>query len=128
MQNNTEIQGRSPSQIHTVLSLLQLARSVPVDEYATLLHSVSWPSSVLMHSHSSGPSPCSPSSSPSPFSRSHTPIFESNDAVASVSPDGAHATDLTVFACPVGILVRDLNVYVDDLEASPSVLFFGEME
>lgn len=62
-----------------------------------------------MHSHSSDPS-----SSPPSFSRSHMPMFESNEAVAKVSPDGAQATDRTVFACPVGMLVRGLNVYVND--------------
>jgi len=66
-----------------------------------LLHSVSCPSSVLMHSHSSA----SPSDS-----RSQTPIFESKEAVASDWPDGAHATARTVFACPVGILVIGLKV------------------
>ena len=47
-----------------------------------------------MHSHS-------PSSScPSRF---QTPIFASKDAVASVEPDGDHATPRTVFVCPVGM-------------------------
>ena len=40
-----------PSHTHTDLSLLQLAKSVLVAEYATPLHSVSWPSNEPMHSH-----------------------------------------------------------------------------
>jgi hypothetical protein len=90
----------SPSHIQTVLSRLQLARSVPVQEYATLLHSVSCPSSVLINSHS--PS-CDAKPSSSSDSCSQIPIFESNDAVASVFPDGAQARARTVFLCPVGI-------------------------
>ena len=90
-----------PSHIQTVLSRLQLASNVPVDEYVTDLHSVSWPSNVLAHSHSPSPSSFS--------SRSQIPIFESNEAVASVFPDGDHATALTVFMWPVGIVATFSN-------------------
>ena len=130
-----------PSHIQTVLSRLQLANNVPDAEYATLLHSVSCPSSVLTHSHSHSdpkspttpPSPsislsswtCAPSPcaqpppcvwvcvcgfSPAP-SLSQIPIFESKEAVASVCPDGAHATALTVFAWPVGMSESNVNLY-----------------
>lgn len=37
-------------------------------------------------------------------------MVESNDAVASVSPDGAHATARTVRECSVAILVARENV------------------
>jgi hypothetical protein len=141
-ERGKRVKKHSPSHIHTVLSRLQLANNVPDAEYATLLHSVSCPSSVLTHSHShSDPkSPPLPSSSapvlsraccspcacaqPSPCtcacvcgfspvpSRSHIPIFESNEAVASVCPDGAHATALTVFAWPVGMFDSRENLYV----------------
>ena len=101
-----------PCQTHTVLSLLQLARRVPVHEYATLLHSVSCPSKVLIHSHS--PPACSPSSS---RSCSHIPIFASKEAVARVSPDGAHATARTVLLCPVDILAVFVN-FISRVEGS----------
>ena len=45
-------------------------------------------------------------------SGSHIPMFESNEAVASVCPDGAHATALTVFACPVGMFESKENLHV----------------
>jgi hypothetical protein len=76
-----------------------------VHEYATLLHSVSCPSKVLIHSHS--PPACSPFSS---RSCSHIPIFASKEAVARDSPDGAHATARTVLLCPVDILAVFLKV------------------
>ena len=98
------IQRCVPSHIQTVLSLLQLARRLPELEYATLLHSVSCPSSKLMHSHSPVAADASPSSSSAP-SCAHIPMFESNEAVASVLPEGDHAIARTVFACPVGIVV-----------------------
>ena len=90
----------SPSQTQTVLSRLQLANKVPELEYATLLHSVSWPSKRLAHSHS--PVSVLPSSS---GSCSHIPMLASKDAVASVLPEGDHATARTVLVCPVGIVV-----------------------
>lgn len=98
----------APSQIHTVLSLLQLARRFPEAEYATLLHSVSCPSSRLMHSHSPVGLDASPSFSSS-ASCAQMPILESKDAVASALPEGDQATARTVFACPVGIVVRCEN-------------------
>ena len=94
-----------PSQTQTVLSLLQLASNVPVLEYATHLHSVSWPSSVLTHPQSLLPD--SPSSKSKPYtsslssSCSQIPMLESKLAVAKVFPDGAHATDRTVFVCTI---------------------------
>lgn len=91
------------SHIQTVLSLLQLASRFPSLEYATLLHSVSCPSSKLIHSHSAFENP--PSSSSSASSCSQIPMFESKDAVASVLPEGDQASARTVFACPVGIVV-----------------------
>lgn len=78
------------------MSLLQLASRFPPLEYAMLLHSVSCPSSRLMHSHSAFENP--PSSSSSASSCSQIPIFESKDAVASVFPDGDQASERTVFA------------------------------
>lgn len=95
-----------PSHIQTVLSRLQLAKSVPVLEYATLLHSVSCPSSVLAHSQS--PFPSSPS-----VSCSQIPIFESKEAVASESPEGAHAMVLIVFVWPVAIVFMCVKVTSD---------------
>jgi len=129
-----------PSHIQTVFSRLQLANNVPDAEYATLLHSVSYPSSVLTHSYShsdprSSPPPsssvsllpqacclpcacaqpslctCACSFSPVP-SRFHIPMFESNEAVANVCPDGAHATALTVFAWAAGMFESRENLYV----------------
>jgi hypothetical protein len=38
-------------------------------------------------------------------------MFESNEAVARVWPEGAQATALTVFAWPVGILESGVNLY-----------------
>ena len=137
-EREKRVKKNSPSHIHTVLSRLQLANNVPDAEYAILLHSVSCPSSVLTHSHSHSdpkfppllsssalllsraccspcacaqPSPCVCGFSPVP-SRSHIPIFESNEAVASVCPDGAHATALTVFVWPVGMFESRENLYV----------------
>jgi hypothetical protein len=98
----------APSQTQTVLSRLQLAKSVPELEYETLLHSVSCPSNKLAHSHSPPPPRSSPSSSLF-VSCSHIPMFESNEAVASVFPDGAHASARTVLLCPVGIVVMCEN-------------------
>ena len=37
-------------------------------------------------------------------------MFESNEAVASVVPDGDHATARTVFAWPVGMVVMCVNL------------------
>ena len=37
-------------------------------------------------------------------------MFESNEAVASVVPDGDHATARTVFAWPVGTVVMCVNL------------------
>lgn len=91
------IERHAPSHTQTVLSRLQLAKSVPVLEYATLLHSVSCPSNKLAHSHSPLPS--------SSASCSHIPMFASNDAVARVFPDGAQAIDRTVLVCPVGMVL-----------------------
>lgn len=105
---NGENLWRAPSQIHTVLSLLQLARRFPELEYATLLHSVSCPSSRLIHSHSPVELDVSPSFSSS-ASCAHMPMLESKDAVASALPEGDQATARTVFACPVGIVVRCEN-------------------
>lgn len=102
----------SPSQIQTVLSRLQLASSVPVLEYAMLLHSVSCPSSRLMHSHS----PFSPPSSPS--SCSHIPMLASKEAVARVLPEGDQAIARTVFVCPVGMVVLCVNLR--ELESADS--------
>lgn len=93
----------SPSQTHTVLSLLQLANKFPPAEYATLLHSVSCPSNRLMHSHSEVFPLISPDSLSS--SCAQMPMFESKDAVARVLPDGDQAIARTVFACPVGMVV-----------------------
>lgn len=95
----------TPSHIQTVLSRLQLASKVPVLEYATLLHSVSWPSNKLAHSHSPG-LPLSSNSC------SHIPMLESNEAVAKVRPEGDHATDLTVLRCPVGMLAASVKFKV----------------
>ena len=100
-QSLTGKTGFLPSHIQTVLSLLQLASKVPVLEYPTLLHSVSCPSSK--HTHSQSPDPSALSGSPA--SCSHTPMFESKDAVASDLPDGDHARPRTVLVCPVGIVV-----------------------
>jgi hypothetical protein len=91
----------APSQTQTVLSRLQLASNVPDADQATLLHSVSWPSRMLTHSHSLAASP--PSSSCA--SRFQIPMFESKDAVASDDPEGDHATARTVLVCPVGMEV-----------------------
>ena len=43
--------------------------------------------------------------------RSHRPTVLSNDAVASTSPFGDQATDLTVRLCPVGITSCKLNTH-----------------
>lgn len=44
-------------------------------------------------------------------------MFESNEAVASVFPDGAHASARTVLLCPVSIVVMCWNSRsVDSLE------------
>jgi hypothetical protein len=96
-----------PSHTQTVLSRLQLASSVPELEYATLLHSVSCPSKRLAHSHS--PPFTTPSLSSS-ASCSQIPILASKDAVASVFPEGAHATARTVLVCPVGMVEICENV------------------
>lgn len=101
-------QRKSPSHTQTVLSRLQLAKSVPVFEYATPLHSVSCPSSVLIHSHSASLiTLCSSSSSSK--SCSQTATCESNDPVARVFPDGAQAIERTVLVCPVEMVLRCLN-------------------
>ena len=42
----------SPSQTHTLLSLLHVANSAPDWDHAALFTSFSWPSSVAMHSNS----------------------------------------------------------------------------
>lgn len=91
----------TPSHTQTVLSRLQLASKVPEQDHATLLHSVSWPSRILTHSHS----PAASSSSSSWPSRFQMPILASKDAVASVEPDGDHAIPRTVLVCPVGMEV-----------------------
>lgn len=78
-----------PSQIQTLLSRPQVASSVPVEEYETHLHSFSWPSIVLLHSHSVE------AESEGPFTGSHMPIVESKLAVARDFPDGAHAMERT---------------------------------
>lgn len=103
----------TPSQTQTVLSRLQLAKRLPELEYATLLHSVSCPSSKLAHSHSPPLPPPSPSLSLS-ASCSHIPMFESNEAVASVFPDGAHASARTVLLCPVEMVVICENLRSED--------------
>lgn len=41
-------------------------------------------------------------------------MFESNDAVASVRPEGAHASALTVLLWPVGIVVICKNLSPDE--------------
>jgi len=41
-------------------------------------------------------------------------MFESNEAVASVFPDGAHASARTVLLCPVGMVVMWENLRSED--------------
>ena len=104
------------------MSRLQLASKFPELEYATLLHSVSWPSNKLMHSHSpAGLNALSSSSSPS---CAQTPIFESNEAVANVLPEGDHAIARTVFECPVGMVVtcENLTEVVSDASGSEEMV------
>ena len=77
-----------PSQIHTVLSRLQVANNCPVD-HATDLTSFSWPSRVATHSQS--------------FSRasySQIPVVASKLAVAISFPEGDHAKLRIVRLCP----------------------------
>ena len=54
---------------------------------------------MLRHSQSPVPSPSSP------FSSSQMPMLASNEAVASVLPDGDQATPRTAFEWPVGMFV-----------------------
>lgn len=95
-----------PSHIQTLLSRPQVASSVPVEENETHLHSFSWPSIVLLHSHSVGTDPASP------FTPSHMPIVESKLAVASNLPDGAHAMERTERRWPVSMTVVKSSVIV----------------
>ena len=53
-------------------------------------------------------------------------MLESNEAVASVCQDGAHATALTVFACPLGMFESRETLYVvlgDESEAYTLTIF-----
>lgn len=87
------------SQTQTERSREQLATSAPSLENPTLLHSFSCPSSVVTHSHA-----------PSASSSSHRHTVLSNDALASVSPDGCQSIARIVRRCPVGTDVWNWNV------------------
>lgn len=93
----------SPSQIHTLLSRLQLAKSLPSKLHSALLHSLSCPSSGSTASHSASAPAGAPSSRPASSTCCQIPTVESKLAVASVVPVGEKARDRTVRWCDVGI-------------------------
>lgn len=49
-------------------------------------------------------------------------MFESNDAVASVFPEGDHAIARTVFVCPVGMVVMCENLTDGESDMSESIV------
>lgn len=86
----------APSQTHTLLSLEQLASRPPLALHATALHSESWPSSVLTHSHS-------PDVGLAPGEagvRSQIETVLSNDASARDAPPGENWSERTVREWP----------------------------
>jgi len=100
-----------PSQTQTLLSRLQLARSLPSALHATLLHSLSWPSSGSTASHWASDEPgAPPPPRPGPSSRPASdvwhqmPTVESNEAVVRVAPVGEKARERTVRECEVGMV------------------------
>lgn len=72
-----------PSQIHTLLSLLQVASKLPVHAHDVPFTSFSWPSKVAKHSNS-------------PDFLLHTLVVASKLAAARNWPQGDHDTDLIV--------------------------------
>lgn len=95
----------APSQIQTLLSRLQEARSLPSALHSALLHSLSWPSSGSTASHSpSASAPPAPSSKPASSTCCQIPTVASNEAVARVVPVGLKARERTVRPWEVGIV------------------------
>mmetsp|Transcript_8519 Transcript_8519/g.37572 ORF Transcript_8519/g.37572 Transcript_8519/m.37572 type:complete len:287 (-) Transcript_8519:2-862(-) len=78
------------SQIHTLLSRPQVARSEPDGDHAHDLTSFSCPSTTATHSHS-----------PDPLAGccAHTAVLASKEAVARSRPQGDHAACRTVLLC-----------------------------
>jgi hypothetical protein len=92
-----------------------------------LLHSFSWPSSRLAHSHRALESWSGSAVGRSSDSAgcSQTPTVASNDAVASAVPDGDHVSARTVFECPVSIVPAFLKDQDAESEESEAEVFEG---
>ena len=102
--------GPTASQTQTLLSREQLATRRPSGLHATLLHSLSWPSSGSTGSQwvavdeEGVPEVVGPSSRPCSSVWHQMPTVESNEAVARVAPVGEKARERTVRVCEVGMV------------------------